>query len=120
QARTLINGLTARASLPAAQQRGRLEVATPEVCREVGGLLSQMPAELAGRVTTHLAESTNPSAHAALLIGMGSQDEEIRQICLTALVTLPFDRIHGLGAAARELQPRLFEQLREDGHWSNA
>lgn len=119
QAREILRGLTTRTSLPPVQELGRLESAPAAVCREIGGQLATSHPETARRLATQLASSDNSFAHAALLVAMGSMEEQIRRACVDALVTLPFGRLIELGPAAREMQPRIFEQLREDGYWDS-
>jgi hypothetical protein len=117
KARSLIEALTRRQSLPPVDALGQLETAPADVCREIGEQLPKLPKEDTARITSCLAEATNDFAHASLLVGIVRGSKELQGSSLTALMSLGYEDLVRVGPAASQLMPGIFEKLRETGIW---
>jgi hypothetical protein len=118
RARDLISGFGIRSSLPPVHSTAKLEAADSDVCRELGMQLAKLSKDEATRLCSHIGRSSNPLAHASLLIAMANGDDSIRSLCLDTLVTLRFSEVLALGEAVRKVHGSVFESLREDGTWT--
>lgn len=120
EARDLIQHLTARSSTPPIAEQAILDAASPEICRAIGEEIRTLQAVTAARLTGSLARSVNANAHAALLIGLTSQDQEIVGSCLKALSSLEYRKIRSLKEAAQALSPGLLDTLVKENHLQTA
>ncbi len=96
KARLLIEGLTERKSFIPLEELAGLDSASAEVCKEIAEELVNLNPQEKSLLINHLAQSSNPYAHAILLRGLESQSSETLVKSLHALTRLEYSSILAL------------------------